>query len=89
MTVMGMGGGMGLMWIIWLVVLVGIVLLVVLAVRAFGGYTSHGVNASGGVTGGRARSRARDVLDERYARGEMTTEEYRERLTALGEDMAG
>lgn len=78
------------MWIIWLVVLVGIVLLVVLAVRAFGGGARPGVNASGGVTGGPpARSRARDVLDERYARGELTTEEYRERLTALGEDAAG
>jgi putative membrane protein len=32
------------------------------------------------------RSRARQVLDERYARGEITTEEYRERLRALGED---
>jgi putative membrane protein len=28
--------------------------------------------------------RARDVLAERYARGELTTEEYRERLEQLG-----
>ena len=77
---------MGWMWIIWLVVLMGVVLLAVLAVRAFGG----GVNASGGVPGGSAtRSRARAVLDERYARGDLTTEEYRERLTALGEGGAG
>jgi uncharacterized membrane protein len=27
--------------------------------------------------------RARDVLAERYARGEVTTEEYRERLERL------
>lgn len=80
--------GMGWMWIIWLLVLVlvGIVLLVVLAVRAFGG----GVHASGSVTRGPVtRSRARAVLDERYARGDLTTEEYRERLTALGEDGTG
>lgn len=28
-------------------------------------------------------SRAREILDERYARGELTTEEYRERLDLL------
>ncbi|MDZ7674792.1 MAG: SHOCT domain-containing protein [Acidimicrobiales bacterium] len=28
-------------------------------------------------------SRARDILEERYARGELTTEEYRERLDNL------
>lgn len=28
--------------------------------------------------------RARELLDERYARGELTTEEYRERLETLG-----
>ncbi len=30
------------------------------------------------------RSRPRQILDERYARGELTTEEYRERLAQLG-----
>ena len=28
-------------------------------------------------------SRAREILDERYARGELTSEEYRERLEQL------
>jgi len=28
-------------------------------------------------------SRAREILEERYARGELTTEEYRERLEHL------
>ncbi|WP_205712170.1 SHOCT domain-containing protein [Euzebya rosea] len=32
---------------------------------------------------GDARSRARDLLQERYARGEIDTEEYRERLEQL------
>ncbi len=32
---------------------------------------------------GRASSRAREILDERYARGELSTEEYRERLEQL------
>jgi putative membrane protein len=29
-------------------------------------------------------SSARQILDERYARGELDTEEYRERLQTLG-----
>jgi len=28
----------------------------------------------------------KQILDERYARGELTTEEYRERVTTLGFD---
>jgi putative membrane protein len=36
--------------------------------------------------GGRGRrSAARQILDERFARGELTTEEYAERLRALGD----
>ena len=31
----------------------------------------------------RRPSRAREILDERYARGELTTEEYRERVDVL------
>jgi putative membrane protein len=83
---MDSGFGMGWMWLFWLLLAVGVILLVVVAVRALGG----------GVTGGspgrdvdgapRGRSRARELLDERYARGELTTEEYRERLAALGEN---
>jgi len=33
--------------------------------------------------GGTRPNRAREILDERYARGELTTEEYRERLDGL------
>ena len=71
------------MWGFWLFGLLwpfGLVLLVVLAVRAFGG----GINPR---TGDRPQgpSRAREILNERYARGELSTEEYRERLQTLGE----
>ncbi len=34
-------------------------------------------------SGSRRPSRARELLDERYARGELSTEEYRERLEHL------
>jgi len=30
-----------------------------------------------------ARSAARDILDERYARGEIESEEYHQRVTGL------
>ena len=36
-----------------------------------------------GTSTGAMPSRARDILDERYARGELSTEEYRERLDQL------
>ena len=83
---MGAGSGMGWMWIFGLLLLIGIVLVVVVVVRAVGGGVrreDYSTRADGGRSG---RSRAREVLDERYARGELTTEEYRERLTALGEN---
>ena len=69
----GMGG-----W--WLLMVAGVVLLVVLLVRLvvagrFGG-------PDGDVP---ARSAARRLLDERYARGELAGEEYQERVRTLGE----
>ena len=80
------GGGSGWMWIFWLLLVVGVVLLAVLAVRLFGG----GVRGSGPPPGepGPAplpESRARQVLDERYARGDLSTEEFEERRRALGD----
>ncbi|MBC7762305.1 MAG: SHOCT domain-containing protein, partial [Candidatus Saccharibacteria bacterium] len=33
----------------------------------------------------RPESEARRLLDERYARGELSTEEYQERLRVLGQ----
>jgi putative membrane protein len=79
----GMGMGMGWMWIFGLLVIIGIVLLVVVVVRAMGGGISRGDRGSATTPG---RSRAREVLDERYARGELSSEEYRERLQGLGEN---
>ena len=70
--------GMGWMWLFWLLLFVGVVLLVVVAVRAVG----VGVTGSGGPAS-RRPSRAEELLGERYARGELTTEEYQERLRVL------
>lgn len=74
--------GMGWMWIFWILLIVGLVLLIILLVRLIGGGMPSR-RADGART---ARdSRAREILAERYARGELTTEEYREALRTLGE----
>jgi putative membrane protein len=78
---MGNGFAGGWMWLFGLLLVVGIALIILVAVRALGGGISRGNGASRP-----ARSRAREVLDERYARGELTTEEYRERLRTLDEE---
>ena len=83
---MGSGFGMGWMWLLWLLLTLGVILLVVVAVRTMGGGATRG-SARRDVDGApRGLSRARLLLDERYARGELTTQEYRERLQTLGED---
>ncbi|HEU4947303.1 MAG TPA: SHOCT domain-containing protein [Kribbella sp.] len=57
--------------------------MVVVAVRVIGG----GIRADDHTraTGRRRAGRARELLDERYAAGELTDDEYREQLTALEE----
>ncbi|MEC5182171.1 SHOCT domain-containing protein [Arthrobacter sp. CG_A4] len=82
------GYGMDMGWWMWLwgpLLLIGIVVLVLLAVRLFPGGGSHG-GAYGppGPYGG--KSRARQILDERFARGELTVDQYREQSRVLGED---
>jgi putative membrane protein len=89
----GFGSNMDSTWLFWLLLIVGIVLLVILAVRAFsGGITRPGTGGGPGAGRGPGRpgamgaSAARRILDERYAKGELSTEEYRERLEVLGGD---
>ncbi|WP_237770081.1 SHOCT domain-containing protein [Ornithinimicrobium sp. CNJ-824] len=70
-------------WIVLLVV--GVALLGYTAVRVLvGGLT----DASEGSAPPASRSRAREILDERYAAGELSTQEYEERRAVLarGED---
>ena len=64
-------GGFGMLWM--LLVMVGVVLLVVWGVRQMGG--------AGTAPG---RSRALEILDERYARGEIDREEFDTRRRDLG-----
>lgn len=87
----GSGYGMGWGWLFGLLMLLGLVLLVVVAVRALGGgiwrdTSARDIGPGAGESHQPARTRAREILDERYARGELNTDEYRDRLEALGED---
>ncbi|TFB97517.1 SHOCT domain-containing protein [Cryobacterium adonitolivorans] len=80
----GYGWDMGWSWLLGLVVLIGIVLLVILTVRIFSGRSNQG-NDSGSTQMSTSLSSARQILDERYARGELTSEQYREQIQILGE----
>jgi putative membrane protein len=71
-----MGPGWG--WLFVALLLAGLVLVVVVLVRALAG--------GGGGGGAAGQQRARQILAERYARGEVGTEEYQARLRALESD---
>lgn len=71
------GWGGGWMWLWTLLLLAGIITLIVVAIIGL----TRGFSSPDARVGG--RSKAREVLDERYARGELTTEEYHERLEEL------
>jgi putative membrane protein len=75
---MGDGWGMGWMWLVWPLSIAIVVLVIVLVFRA----VSPGGIGDAPRTGDR-RSRAQEILDERYARGELTDDQYQERLRNL------
>jgi putative membrane protein len=72
----GWGGGMWLGPLFMIALLVLLIAAIVALVRWMGG--------GSGDSGGRVRT-ARDILDERYARGEIDREEYQRRR----DDIAG
>lgn len=82
----GFGSGMG-MWGTWLfgaLLVAGVVVLIVVIARLAGGGIARNQADAPPARGPDAPNAPRQILDERYARGELTTEEYQERLTALG-----
>jgi putative membrane protein len=79
---MTMGGsGMDGSWLFRGLIVVGAVLIVVLIVRVMAG-RGRVASRPAGVSG---RSAACQLLDQRYARGELTSEEYQERVRTLSE----
>ena len=79
----GYGDGPGWMWLLGLLLVAGIALLVVLIVRLSAGSGRGGPPGYGTSSG---RTRAREILDERFAKGELTADQYREQLRVLDED---
>ncbi len=73
-----MGGfGFGGMWLLWLLILVGIGVLVFVVLRLASQSRNDGKNPP-------PASSARAILEERYARGEIDTEEFTDRVRNLG-----
>lgn len=81
----GYGSGLDWSWLFWLVPAAGVVLAAAFGVRTF--YGGIGRRRPGSARGqdsaAAGTSTARRILDERYAGGELGTQEYRERLALL------
>ena len=85
-----MGGGGGWWWVLialfWLIVIAGVVLLVVWGIRQLN-KAAHGHEAPGGSPYGQqpgGRDEACEIARVRYAKGEITREQYAEICHGLG-----
>lgn len=74
----GMGGWM---WVWGAALIIGVLVLIGGLVWAIVATTAHRRAPQAGAA---EPAPARQILDERYARGELDTQEYRERVQALG-----
>ncbi|MCB2412687.1 SHOCT domain-containing protein [Demequina sp. TTPB684] len=72
------GAGFGVMWALWILILVGIAALVFAVVRLASKSRDGGTTPPPATT-----SSARAILEERYARGDIDTEEFTERKKNL------
>jgi len=81
----GYDGGGGWMWVFGGLMMLGVLVLIGLAVWAVTAATNRGhTTAATSPAEAGGRTRTRQMLDERYARGEIDSEEYTERLHTLG-----
>lgn len=76
----GMGGMMGLAWLYIVLRVVGFLLFILLVVWLFRRRGQRPWHY------GQRPSRAREILDERYARGEIDATEYEERKRRLDDE---
>lgn len=86
----GHGYGMGWMWVWGLLAGAGLLLFIFVIVRVAAGGIK-GASASRIYSGAAAEGKnltPHQILDERYAKGELATKEYRERLSVLTESTA-
>ena len=81
MNGIGQGGG----WLFGGLILIGVVLLGIVLVRFVGAGGRRDVNGGRGTPDPGGPRSARQLLDERYARRDLTTEEYRNSIRVLGE----
>lgn len=87
------GYGLNMGWMPWAwvlaIVLLGLVAFVVVWAVTAGarpnGWRDSGTSEHSGSSEHPGQLTPRQILDMRYARGELSTDEYRERLTVLGE----
>ena len=79
----GMMGGFGLIGLLFnLIVLVGIAVLVIWAVRQVSA-NGQGAGLFGQQNNRTSKAMPREIVEERYARGEITREQYQEILSDL------
>ncbi|NIW94674.1 MAG: SHOCT domain-containing protein [Phycisphaerae bacterium] len=79
----GFGGGFGLIGLLLnLAIIVGIVVLVIWAVRQFSS-SGQGSGLLGQLNNRTSKATPREIAAERYARGEITREQYQEMLSDL------
>ena len=77
--------GWGWMWLFWALLVIDVVLLVVLTIRLVRGGTSGPSGDPQRYSHSPESLTARQILDQRYARGEIDTDEYTARLRTLDE----
>lgn len=73
---------MGMGWLVLALLVLGIVVLIMIMVGIFRGRIGRGPGGDDRAQGPE-RNRARDMLDERYARGEIDATEYDEKRRRL------
>ena len=77
-------GMSGWFWGFGVLVVIGVVILLIVLIRMLSNPRTTPPQAGPTAAGGTPSPK--QILDERYAKGELTTDEYRERVSALGLD---